>query len=148
MIIRASRENDYDTLYRITLASLDEMFQPEIFHYFQMQWPLGQFTACTFDDRPIGYLSSIRDGDAAKIMMFAVDPALRSKGIGRMLLNAFRQRALMDGVRTISLEVRPTNTRAISFYIRQGFSKAGTIDNFYNNGGSAITMMSSVQLNI
>ena len=147
-MVRTSRESDYGELYRITLSSLDEIFQPEIFHFFQIQWPSCQFTACTFDDRPAGYLSAVRDGNAAKIMMFAVDPSMRSKGIGRMLLNTFRQRAFMEGIRTISLEVRPTNTRAISFYIRQGFSKAGTIENFYNNGGSAITMTSPVQLNI
>jgi Acetyltransferases len=145
MIIRTSRQGDFGEMYRITLESLDEIFQPDIFHYFQMQWPSGQLSACTLDDRPVGYLSAIRsEPSTARIMMFAVRPNARSKGIGNMLLSAFRQRAMLDGIRTITLEVRPANSRAISFYTRNGFSQAGTIERFYNDGGPAVKMILSI----
>ena len=145
MIMRASRQGDFGELYRITLDSLDEVFQPDIFHYFQMQWPSGQLCACTLDDRPVGYLSAIRsEPSVARIMMFAVRPNARSKGIGNMLLSAFKQRAMLEGIRTITLEVRPTNSRAISFYARNGFSQAGTMERFYNDGGSAVKMVLSI----
>lgn len=148
-MIRDFRLSDIDDVYRIASASLDESYSPDVFKYFYMQWPAGQLVLCTPNDIPIGFISSAKiDRDTARIMMFAVDPMFRSRGLGRTLINAFRNKALIDGIRIITLEVRETNERAIRFYRKNGFMPSELLPGFYNDGGTAVKMLSSVQLNI
>lgn len=147
-MIRELRKNDIPYIYNITLRSLDESYSPDIFNYFRMQWPSGQLVACDVVGIPVGYINAIREDDKARIMMFAVSPEYRGHGVGKRLLTAFRNKALMEGVRTMTLEVRDTNGKAIRFYERNGFRPYGVKENFYNDGGSAVTMVAPVQLNI
>ena len=149
MIVRDYRPEDMRHLYRIAALSLDQEYAPEMFAYFQTQWPSGQIVACGYDGVPMGFLSSVlTDGRSARIMMFAVDPGHRSRGIGTQILSAFRQKAMMHGIRTITLEVRAGNAAVISFYRKRGFVPCGILERFYTDGGDAMKMTSSPQLNI
>lgn len=147
-MLRELRPDDVPYLYDITMRSLDETFSPEIFTYFGMHWPSGQIVACNPVGVPVGFLFSMKQEGSARIMMFAVAPEYRGRGIGRRMLSAFRTKAMMEGLRKIVLEVRDTNTGAIDFYKKNGFTVFGVQENFYNDGGNALTMVSPVQLNI
>ena len=149
MIIREFRHDDTYYLHRIASLSLDEEYAPEIFPYFHGQWPSGQVVACGYDDVPVGFISAVlTEPSSARIMMFAVDPEHRSRGVGSGIMAAFRQRAAMHGVRSITLEVRIQNEDAISFYRKRGFIPCGVLQGLYRDGGDALRMTSSVQLNI
>lgn len=148
-MIREFRPSDIGSLYDIALASLDESYQPEIFRYFHSQWPAGQLVMCLPDGTVVGFVSSVKqDMRTVRIMMLAVLPRFRSMGIGRRLMDALRARAAIEGVSVMTLEVRTTNRRAISFYTENGFLPSGTLEGFYNDGGSALRMVGNVQLNI
>jgi len=141
MIIREYEERDSDRLYEILCSSLDEMYRQEMFLYFHQQWPKGQLVVCDFAGRPIGFLSASKiDGSHARIMMFAVDPLHRSMGLGSKLLIQLKRVAMMNGISHISLEVRPSNMRAINFYKRHGFVPTEVLRKYYNDGGDAVRM--------
>jgi ribosomal protein S18 acetylase RimI-like enzyme len=72
--------------------------------------------------------------------MFAVDPSLRSMGMGSELVIRFRQAAMISRISHISLEVRPSNVRAISFYKRHGFTPSEVLKGYYSDGGDAVRM--------
>jgi len=149
MIIREYDPNDSDRLYEILCGSLDESYRQEMLSYFHMQWPKGQFVACDLTGRPIGLLFVSRtDASHARIMMFAVDRDHRSFGVGSQLLVRLKHTAMMNGIRHISLEVRPSNMRAINFYKRHGFVSTEVLRNYYNDGGDAVRMDLILQLNI
>jgi ribosomal-protein-alanine N-acetyltransferase len=149
MIIREYDPRDTDRLYQILCGSLDEYFSKEMFSYFFLQWPQGQLVACDFAGRPLGFISSATlDASHARIMMFAVDRDHRSMGLGSMLLSKLERTAMMNGIRCISLEVRPSNMRAISLYKRHGFVPTEVLRNYYNDGGDALKMDAVLQLNI
>jgi ribosomal-protein-alanine N-acetyltransferase len=149
MMIREYDPIDSDRLYEILCGSLDEHFAKEMFSYFFIQWPKGQLVACDFRGRPIGFISaSALDASHARIMMFAVDRGHRSMGIGSMLLNQLKRTAIMNGIKYISLEVRPSNMRAINLYKRHGFVPVEILRNYYNDGGDAVKMELILQLNI
>jgi len=149
MIIRDYRHDDMYHIHRIAALSLDQEYAPEMFDHFRSQWPSGQIVACGYDDVPVGFISSVMtDRSSARIMMFAVDPEHRSCGVGAKMLNAFRQKALMQGLRNIVLEVRVSNVAAISFYRKRGFVPCGILERFYTDGGDAMSMMAPAQLNI
>ena len=142
MIVRDFRQSDISDLYRIASLSLDEEYAPEIFDYFRLQWPAGQLVVCLPDGRVVGFISSSKmDMSTAKIMLFAMDHNYRGSGAGTRLLDALKMKARMEGIRTMILEVRPTNMRAVSFYRHRGFVPAGVLERFYNDGGPAIRMI-------
>jgi len=148
-MIRELRVNDIPEIHIIAALSLDEIYSPEVFEYFTMQWRPGQLVAFSADGCPVGFVSSAKIGrDTVRIMMLAVDPAHRSRGIGRELIAALRMRAMLEGITNITLEVRDTNTQAISFYRSNGFIPLKIEERFYNDGGSALRMIGRVQLNI
>ena len=149
MIVREYDPKDSDRVYEILCSSLDEYFGKEMFSYFCMQWPNGQFVACDFSGRPIGFVfTSKTDLSHARIMMFAVDPDHRSFGVGSKMLIHLERIAMMNGIRHISLEVRPSNMRAINFYRRHGFVATEVLRGFYTDGGDAVRMDLILQLNI
>jgi ribosomal-protein-alanine N-acetyltransferase len=149
MIVREYDPNDSQRLYEILCSSLDEYFAPEMLSYFHVQWPKGQLVACDFSGRPIGFVAASKiDNTHLRIMMFAVDRDHRSFGVGSKLMIQLKQLAMMNGFKRISLEVRPTNMRAIRFYNRHGFTATEILKTYYNDGGDAVSMNYLVQLNI
>ncbi len=148
MAVREFRPEDADKLYSILLSSFDEFYRREVFFHFSSLWPQGQLVACDILGEPIGFLFSVRTGDnLGRIMLFAVSPQYRNKGIGQELLNRFRLVSMMSGIHGLTLEVRAENTSAMRFYRRNGFREAGVLYSFYQDGGSAIRMDGPVQMN-
>jgi len=141
MIIREYRPEDSDELFGICLTAFDEPYDESAFYYFYSQWPAGQLVACDLLGRPTGFLSSTRLPDGkARIMLLGVKEGYRGRGIGQQLLSRFRTNAMMYGISSITLEVRPDNHGAIRFYKRNGFSETGVIPRLYQDGGDAIRM--------
>lgn len=85
-------------------------------------------------------LATKQPGLRGNILMFGVDPAAQGQGVGRALLRDVQQGLALDNVRTIDLEVRPDNSRAIEFYQRQGFFVAELEEGVYQDGGDALLM--------
>ncbi len=69
--------------------------------------------------------------DEASITNIAVHPDHRRRGLGRAVTEALIQQAEQLAVRSIFLEVRPSNTAAIALYHSLGFEDIGSRPNFY-----------------
>lgn len=144
-IIRQTVPADAGTVLALVNNNLDDFFHPDIIDFFLAQWPSGQFLATDFIGRPLGVLVGSRlSGGRASISLLAVNSEVRSNGVGSQLLAYFRRRCMMEGYRTMQLEVRVTNTAAIRFYERHGFTITENLPNFYSNGGSAYRMVCNV----
>lgn len=146
--IRDYREGDSGDLYDIALRSFDEYFEPAVFDYFRTQWSTGQLVACDVTGRIVGFISSTRlEGRRIRIMLFGVLPEYRRSGIGKMLLDALRMRAMLEGQLSITLEVRTSNMDARRFYRRNGFVETDILPHYYRDGGDGVRMTASVQMN-
>ncbi len=77
---------------------------------------------------------------SARLYSIAVAPGRAGRGLGRSLLDAAERAALLRRSRTIRLEVRADNDRAIAIYLRAGFRPAGTIANYYRDGATALKL--------
>ena len=80
-----------------------------------------------------GYIGVTAVSGEGYINNIAVDPDLRKKGIGAMLLDravVFSRQQKLD---FLSLEVRESNLTAINLYKKAGFKKQGVRKNFYDN---------------
>ena len=81
----------------------------------------------------VGYIGSLRVLDELQIINVAVKDELRGRGLGRALLQSFEELCESLDVSFVSLEVRESNTAAISLYERFGFTVAGKRKAFYRS---------------
>lgn len=69
--------------------------------------------------------------DEAHITNVAVLPEYRGRGLGEGLLRALMGAALCQGARKMTLEVRPSNNRALNLYKKNGFVVRGVRKGYY-----------------
>ena len=84
-------------------------------------------------DRVIGYVGSQSSIDEADIMNVAVHPDFRRQGIAEALINRLVADLKERDIHALLLEVRVSNTPAITLYEKLGFSQVGRRKNYYHN---------------
>ena len=82
------------------------------------------------EDRAAGFSLSRNVADEAELLLLAVTPGHRRRGVGRTLLEDFIERARAFGASRVHLEVRDGNP-AIEMYRRAGFAPVGRRRNYY-----------------
>lgn len=82
------------------------------------------------DGEAIGFSLFRTVADESELLLIAVMPREHRRGVGRMLLDDFLDRARNDGVARVHLEVRDGNS-AVSLYRDAGFSPVGRRRNYY-----------------
>lgn len=80
-----------------------------------------------------GYIGSQSVLDEADMMNVAVHPDYRRQGIGEKLVLELANALNGKGIRGLMLEVRESNTPAISLYEKLGFVQVGLRKNYYRN---------------
>ncbi|WP_255855570.1 GNAT family N-acetyltransferase/peptidase C39 family protein [Marinobacterium rhizophilum] len=76
----------------------------------------------------------------ARIYSLAVLPQMRGRGIARQLLQDAEQTAREERCIFMRLEVNIGNQSAIALYEKSGYRPIGTIDDYYEDGASALKM--------
>ena len=87
-----------------------------------------------------GYLCLKLVLDEAEILDVAVNPALRGRGVGRLLVQSALASCRDSGAELVALEVRVGNREAIPLYRSLGFREIGRRKGYYDNGEDAILM--------
>lgn len=90
--------------------------------------------AWTPGDVPAGFSLSRSTCDEEELLLFAVAPNCRGRGIGTHMLEQFAAQARLRGARRLLLEMRRGN-RAQGLYERFGFSIVGERPNYYRVAG-------------
>lgn len=76
----------------------------------------------------------------AEILLVAVLPSHRRRGIARALLRGSLMQAARAGAEAAFLEVRPSNAGARAFYEEEGFREVGRRRAYYRNGEDALVL--------
>lgn len=79
----------------------------------------------------VGYFLLMMAVDEAHLLNITVAAPWQGRGMGVALLNKAAELARKKGMRSMLLEVRPSNTRAILVYERYGFERIGLRKNYY-----------------
>ena len=82
------------------------------------------------NEQPVGFSLVRTVADEAELLLLAVAPDHQRRGIGRLLLDQFVERARCAGASRVHLEVRDGNP-AVGMYRRAGFEPAGRRANYY-----------------
>lgn len=100
------------------------------------------------DGTPAAFSLSRTVADESELLLLAVAPELRRRGIGQMLLDQFVEQARADGSSRVHLEVREGNP-AVMMYRAAGFSAVGRRRKYYRGRGGgefdALTLKRSLQ---
>jgi ribosomal-protein-alanine N-acetyltransferase len=88
-------------------------------------------TLARADGEAVGFAMARTVAQEAELLLLAVKSNRRNEGVGRLLLDAFMERALARGARRLHLEVREGN-HAVNLYRRAGFTQVGRRRNYYS----------------
>lgn len=81
----------------------------------------------------VGYISFRSVLDEGYINNIAVTAKFRRLGIAGMLLEKARSAAVSMGLSFLTLEVRSSNTAAVSLYLKNGYKQTGRRRGFYTD---------------
>ncbi|MGH2760749.1 MAG: GNAT family N-acetyltransferase [Actinomycetota bacterium] len=86
----------------------------------------GDFLICEVDSRVVATGSVLPDGEGgAEVNFVRVHPALRRRGLGRMMMDALERRALDMGWSRLHLDTTVEQPEAVAFYQALGYSEIG-----------------------
>ncbi len=91
------------------------------------------FFVAKIENKTVGYIGISAILDEGYITNVAVDPEFRRKGVATYLINRVFSLARKKALSFVSLEVRKSNSGAISLYNRHLFKEEGMRKNFYEN---------------
>lgn len=133
-------ENPTETYRLMTDYDLSVILDIEQRSY-EFPWTEGIFHDCMrygysswvmeIDRQIIAYGVMSLAAQECHILNVCVDPDYQGQGIGRRLLEQLLTIARARKADTAFLEVRPTNTQALSLYFSEGFNEIGTRRNYY-----------------
>jgi ribosomal-protein-alanine N-acetyltransferase len=78
--------------------------------------------------------------DEAHLLLLAVSPADRRRGVGAALVTWLEKAALVSGVGQVYLETRLNNLAARAFYRRLGYREIQTVKGYYQGVESGMRM--------
>lgn len=85
------------------------------------------------DQRVAGYIIYWHIRDEVQINNIALHPDFRGLGIGEAVLKVILKEVRGKGATFVTMEVRPSNTPAVSLYRKLGFKVLGTRKGYYSN---------------
>lgn len=133
--VRLAREDDLDGIMAIERAVFEAEAWPEEAMRCDMMSPhchyvVGELTAT---GQIVGYagLQCPSGSDDGDIQTIATHPTVRSRGLGRVMMNELIDEAAKRGAHRLFLEVRADNPIAIGLYRALGFHEIGVRAGYY-----------------
>jgi len=140
-LIRRLKKEDLEKVQNIADISLNEEYNRELFVTIKELWNDG-FLVCEISGEVTGFICGIiLNSKTVRVLMLAVHPLYRNRGIGSELLQRFMEVSSSIGTNKIVLEVRVGSNKAIEFYQKRGFQIVERLEDFYTNGEDGYQMV-------
>ena len=139
-------------LRNMTLDDLTDIMEIELLS-FSVPWSRNAFVEeLTVNDKclylvaeheknVIGYIGMWKIFDEGHITNVAVHPKFRGRKVGCALIKELEAHAKNALIQRVTLEVRESNTVAISLYTKFGFQRAGIRKGYYSDTGENALIM-------
>ena len=117
---------------------------PWTIHQIETQLPNEQhemYVAVDKDNRVLGYIGYMYVVDEGYISNVAVLPEVRKNGIAQKLIEKSIKSAIDKNLAFLTLEVRESNSNAISLYSKCGFNEVGKRKNYYKKPNEDAILM-------
>ena len=137
---RVATCSDIDDIYRIEKDSFSALWSKELFAS-EIENDNSVVICAFINSEVIGFVCFMFVYDEIHLSNIAVDEKYRKKGIGSALLNIVKEKMLKEKYDTIFLEVRVSNTSAISLYEKFGFKNVGIRRKYYSDNNEDAVIM-------
>ena len=142
------RPEDLDEVLAIERASFTMPWSRGAFLYELQQNRVARcWVGRGADGEVIGYLCLWEVADELHITNVAVRPDARRQGVARALIQSVLGDGRRRGFKIVVLEVRPSNTHALSLYESFGFRVVGRRHGYYYDTGEDALVM-EIDLNV
>jgi ribosomal-protein-alanine N-acetyltransferase len=139
MIVRPAMLEDVDPV-----AAIERVSNPHPWSVDALRATLSQATTrawvATQGRSVVGHVITVGGADTAEILLIAVLPAWRRRGVARALVAEAARTWRAAGVQDLWLDVRADNRPAIALYEAVGFRSQGTRRRYYQDGTDAVLM--------
>ena len=140
ILFRAMTKDDASAVAELELKIFAMPWSREDF-FRETNNELAEYIVGELDGKIIAYAGAWVSFDQAEVMHVAVDKNLRGQGVGTMLFGELIKAVKLRGAKSITLEVRPSNTPAIKLYESFGLKSVGRRKGYYlDNGEDALIM--------
>lgn len=138
---RKAGVQDIGTLVDIERKSFTVPWPAEAFYQDIMNNRFAVYLMMECNGKVVGYCGVWLVLDEAHITNIAILPEYRGHKLGEMLLRKMMIMAIESGAKTMTLEVRISNTPARNLYRKLGFQEGGIRKNYYtDNQEDALVM--------
>ncbi len=139
--LRGFQLSDVPFIAAIVADALHERYDPSLYASLSGEWPSGFLVAADSRNVPVGFVLGVNQVEAeARVLMFAVERAHRTLGVGALLMETFFERCRARGFRRVTLEVRVSNATAIRFYTKYRYSVIDLLRAYYSDGENGYHM--------
>jgi ribosomal-protein-alanine N-acetyltransferase len=105
--------------------------------------PFSRFWGVTGHETLRGFICFWLCDRAYELLNIAVHPEARRRGLGKRLMEWMFQQGIVEGVKTIWLEVRSSNRIAWKLYRKMGFREVGRRPRYYRDLDEDAIIMAS-----
>lgn len=140
-MIRAFTPSDVAAVTAISAEALEAAKWTESSYREALQWPGIVAMVCSDEGKVTGFILGRQVADEAEILNVAITRARRRGGEGSKLLKTALDQFREHRMKRVFLEVRESNTAAISFYSKHGFTNVGRRVGYYHAPDEAAVVM-------
>jgi ribosomal-protein-alanine N-acetyltransferase len=132
-MIRKAKIDDIPALVKIEKQVFEQSLGESFLYDEFLLNPFAHYFVYELDHKVVGYIGYRAIDDQSEMMNFCVDPIFQGKKIGSEILSYTIDYLKALGVKTILLEVRVSNEKAIKAYEKFGFKKSHMREKYYGN---------------
>ena len=152
--VREATDADIPAILEIENLCFVAPWKEKDIHYEMHENPVSNVWVIELENKEqniksvVGYCDYWHTFDSATLAKIAVHPQLQHKQLGSAMMDEIVNDCYAKKVRTLTLEVRENNEKAIKFYLKHGFKQECIKPHYYDNGDNAIYMILNVQEDI
>ncbi len=142
--IQTTSESHLDDIWRIERTAHSHPWAESMIR--ELDSRCAQHRVMLVDEQVVGYFYAQNVVGEVTLLNIAIDPAHQGKGFGRKLTEFFIDMCMEQSAESAWLEVRESNTKAISLYESEGFNEVTRRHDYYptNNGKEDAIIMSFI----
>ncbi|HWQ41191.1 MAG TPA: ribosomal protein S18-alanine N-acetyltransferase [Desulfosporosinus sp.] len=140
-IVRPMLISDLEVILEIERASFSTPWSLESFKAELKDNEYARYLCLELDDLVIGYMGLWFILDEGHITNIAIAPNYRGQHWGEYLVRYVMEKMVGQGMERMTLEVRVSNSPALSLYKRLGFTIAGVRKGYYADTGEDAIIM-------
>lgn len=144
MIVRALEEKDIDEIIKIEEEIYKDPWNKEAYIR-ELSNDIAFNYVLEHNDVIIGYYGFWIMFDNVDITKVSIRKELQGKGLSNILMEDFFSRIDNLDIKTITLEVRVSNEKAIGLYKKYGFEEISIRKKYYNNLEDAYILQKEVK---